>query len=60
MPLFLRGAIFTQFDLSRGHAAALVGHIRIVPSGGVNVGMAEHVRDQIDIARFLIEVCTKG
>lgn len=42
------------------HAPALIQHGGVVPPGGVHVRMAQHVRHQIDIAGFPIEIGAEG
>ena len=51
---------FRQMHVTRGFATALIAHGGIMLPGRVHVRMAQGVRHQINILRFMIESCGIG
>ena len=47
-------------DLVAGTASTLILEGGVVLFRGVDIVMAENIRDEVDVAGFLIEVCAIG
>lgn len=55
-----RGRFVPEDHVLSGHAAAIVAHGGVMAAGDIDVGMAQHVGHQVDIAGGLIQIGTKG
>ena len=49
-----------QYHALRSHSAAAVSHFGVVSARRINGGMPKHIRHQVNIASFLIEVRRKS
>ena len=49
-----------QYHALRSHSAAAVSHLGIVSARRINGGLPKHIRHQVNIASFLLEVRRKS